>query len=199
MKRGGWLRRKTPLRSKTRMRPETAGRRGLTPEQITATEQLARAVCMVRRGAIMLSQNGKRTAKPQWWGRCEWCNGEEFLQWCHIRGRGACRALVCDPLNAFVACSRCHGGHWHHAKPIDPSIFATDPRRAFLERIRTPAQIEYLYAKHDRRDPVLQAVGNLAELERMTSGHAERAMWPEHWLTIAALIGRPDLVARVVV
>lgn len=197
MKRGGRLNRFTPLRSKTRIRKRAPIRAGLLVEQIDATKELARAVCMVRAGAIMLAQGGKKGGRPQWWGRCQSDTRHEgFLQWCHIRGQKACPSLACEPLNAFVACGECHFGKWHDKRGIQREA-ETDIRREFLATIRTPEEIAWLYGPHGKRDAVLQAATNFDALETLTHGHAERAMWPEHFRTIVEMIDRPNLAARL--
>lgn len=197
MKRGGRLNRFTPLRTKTRLRKRAPIRAGLLVEQIDATKELARAVCMVRAGAIMLAQGGKKGGRPQWWGRCQWCKREDFLQWCHILSRGARGSLTCEPLNTFSACANCHHGKWHHSNPFITDLARGDERREFLWSIRTPEEIAWLYGPHGKRDAVLQAATNFDALETLTHGHAERAMWPEHFRTIVEMIDRPNLAARL--
>lgn len=191
------LRRIAPPKRRTPVRKVAITRRGFTAAETEAMKQLARAVTMTSVGAALMSRAGNSRAKqPQWYGHCQWCHEETFLQWCHIRGRRAAPSLITNPLNAFAACSSCHGGRWHYAKPIDPRLDRPDDRRTFLESIRTPDQIDFLYSKPERIDPALQALRNFERLDEITGGHGERAMWPEHLKLIGEIIGRPDLALR---
>lgn len=87
--------------------PKFSRRRGgLSRRERLHLDALARAVVMLRAGAVLVAREGGRGWA--WWGRCERCQRERFLQWCHVHSVGSAPALRWEPDNAFAACAECH-------------------------------------------------------------------------------------------
>lgn len=91
-------------------------RRGISREQNAELKELHRDVVMIRAGAALFTDNGKR----QWHGICEWCRAQgkaepKWLQVAHVEPVGGAPHLRYDPENARALCARCHIFTWHKA------------------------------------------------------------------------------------
>jgi len=98
----------------TRLRRVSLRRAGLSRAQRERLDDLARAVVMIRAGATLVPVETRRGWA--WWGRCERCMRERFLQWCHVHSQGSTPALKWEPDNAFAGCAECHvfgRNAWH--------------------------------------------------------------------------------------
>lgn len=114
-------------------------RAGLTAAGKEHLDRLARTLVMLRANAALFTDEGRE----QWWGRCQKCNREEWLSWCHVITRGAW-SVRWDPLNAFAWCSGCHRWLDQHAE---------DKRRWVIEQIgEAEYDLLYLRSKGTRVD-----------------------------------------------
>lgn len=126
-------------------------------------DKLARAVTMLRAGATLMQMDRGGWA---WWGHCERCKRERFLQWCHIHSQGSTPALRWEPDNAFAGCAECHvfgRNAWHR-----------DVTRAeeWLRRSRGDAAVDRLELRRrtvTKPDHAAQRLWLEAEVRRLGS------------------------------
>jgi len=71
---------------------------------------LAKWVCFTRARARQVVTDSGGLG---WFGRCEHCRLERFLQWSHIEPQGRCPHLRYDPDNYRALCWHCHFHWWH--------------------------------------------------------------------------------------
>jgi len=95
MKRGGFLKRRRPIRKSRRIFG-----RGVTNKQL---DDACRALVFARDGY-----------------RCLRCGATSHLQWCHVYSRRFI-SVRWNPDNSFTGCAGCH--LWWHHRPIDSAAW----------------------------------------------------------------------------
>lgn len=199
------------LRRKNTMRRQAVRRGGMDAVTKRALDDLARAVVMLRVGASAVEMPRRRLG---WWGLCQWHAFDwrehriakldpDWLQWAHIRSVGAASGLRWVADNAVALCSKCHMGRWHDPKGFgqerrflvnDGSL---DPRRVFLNSVRTPEQLAALATAPPKKvDGVMAALDLFAELERLAPGRIAWALPRESAERLAEMTLRDDLTRR---
>jgi len=98
-------------------RPRSKRRAGLSASGQKELDGLARTLVMLRAGAaeVALEKANGSGFLTAWWGRCERCERERWLSWCHGVTRGT-RAVRWDGDNAWAWCSGCHRWMDQHAE-----------------------------------------------------------------------------------
>lgn len=96
------------------MRRVAQRKAGLHWRDKKALDELARTVVMLRAGAVLIEEDGRRS----WVGNCQKCGRWRGLSWCHVFTRAAL-SVRWDPENAFAWCSGCHrhmDQHWEEKR-----------------------------------------------------------------------------------
>lgn len=81
---------------------------------------LHRFLVMTKAGAYMFNKSSGKGVS--WYGKCQRCNIDNWLQISHIEPKGRVRALEFDVDNAFAFCYHCHI-HWWHKHPREAQEF----------------------------------------------------------------------------
>jgi len=102
---------------------------------------LCREVVMRRAGASRADGNPE-----QWYGACEHCQKQGWLQWCHFASRRF-SALRWNLDNCFALRAGCHYG-WAHQQPSEFAAWVEErlgPKRyaALRMRLKTPGKVDY--------------------------------------------------------
>ena len=86
---------------RTGIRRRGKKRAGASSSLIAQLDDAARTVCMLRAGAQRLDTG--------WWGACQKCEKDRYLQWSHYIGRRL-RRTRWEEDNTFALCAGCHMG-----------------------------------------------------------------------------------------
>lgn len=108
-----------------------------------ALDALAREIVMLRIGAKLIkSSNGTHA----WFGFCQWCGKERWLQWCHIHPQGRYPHIRWDADNAVAMCAGCHMFKWHRdpylAEQFITNLLGVENRAALASRAMQHVKID---------------------------------------------------------